>query len=376
MDHVCRKVRLRPARPSSTSAAAGAACCSTRWQNYGALGTGINTTTEQVAELRAEIARARADGQDQRRRVRLPRDSRPVRQAAVDRHARARRSRPARRGGARPRRRAEAGRRSASSISSAMSGSFDTEYYIRKYIFPGGWIPSLAEAIDAMERMRLEVLDVENLRRHYALTLDAWAERFDANWEAIHALDPRPLRRALPPHLAHVPVVVRRDVPRRATSRTHLFQVMVSKGNVGTNYPMSRVVPVSARCVTPYVDEDRATRRPTSPSAGASGRPRRRLGEGDVEPVPRPRAGRAPRIDLSHFDRCIARRHGRRPGGSGRHDDVRRPRRRDARARRDARRRPAAQVDHAGRRGRRRRASRRRRSARGSSTTRSWRWTC
>jgi hypothetical protein len=41
-----------------------------------------------------------------------------------------------------------------------------------------------------MERCGLEVLDVENLRRHYALTLDAWAERFDARWDAIHALDP------------------------------------------------------------------------------------------------------------------------------------------------------------------------------------------
>ena len=30
----------------------------------------------------------------------------------------------------------------------------------------------------------LEVVDIENLRRHYALTLDAWTERFDANWDA------------------------------------------------------------------------------------------------------------------------------------------------------------------------------------------------
>ena len=70
-------------------------------------------------------------------------------------------------------------------------GEFDTEYWIRKHIFPGGWIPSLARAIECMEQSGLEVLDVENLRRHYALTLDAWAERFDANWDAIHALDPK-----------------------------------------------------------------------------------------------------------------------------------------------------------------------------------------
>ena len=58
-------------------------------------------------------------------------------------------------------------------------------------MFPGGWIPSLADVIVAMEKAGLEVLDIENLRRHYALTLDAWAERFDRNWDKIHALDPQ-----------------------------------------------------------------------------------------------------------------------------------------------------------------------------------------
>lgn len=53
-------------------------------------------------------------------------------------------------------------------------GRRDTELFIRKHVFPGGWIPSLADAIVEMERFGLEVLDVENLRRHYAPTLDAW----------------------------------------------------------------------------------------------------------------------------------------------------------------------------------------------------------
>jgi cyclopropane-fatty-acyl-phospholipid synthase len=117
-------------------------------------------------------------------------------------------------------------------------GSFDTEFWIRKYIFPGGWIPSLHEAIDAMDANGLEVLDIENLRRHYALTLDAWAERFDANWEAIHALDPVRFderhRRIWRTYLWSCA-----EMFRSRTSRTHLFQVTVSKGNV-TDYPMSR----------------------------------------------------------------------------------------------------------------------------------------
>ena len=92
-------------------------------------------------------------------------------------------------------------------------GRRETEYFIRKYVFPGGWIPSLADMIVAMEQAGLEVVDIENLRRHYALTLDVWAERFDRNWERIHALDPAALRRALPPHLARLSAGLRRDVP-------------------------------------------------------------------------------------------------------------------------------------------------------------------
>ena len=117
-------------------------------------------------------------------------------------------------------------------------GSWDTEFYIRKYIFPGGWIPSLAEAIAAMDANGLEVLDIENLRRHYALTLDAWAERFDANWDAIQALDPVRFnerhRRIWRTYLWSCA-----EMFRSRTSPTHLFQVTVSKGNA-TSYPMSR----------------------------------------------------------------------------------------------------------------------------------------
>jgi cyclopropane-fatty-acyl-phospholipid synthase len=90
-----------------------------------------------------------------------------------------------------------------------------------------------------MERCGLEVLDVENLRRHYALTLDCWAERFDHHWDAIHALDPQRFderfRRIWRAYLWSCAEVFRAKVPQ-----IDLFQVTVSKGNVGTNYPMSR----------------------------------------------------------------------------------------------------------------------------------------
>lgn len=50
--------------------------------------------------------------------------------------------------------------------------------WIRKYIFPGGYIPSLSEIAPAIERAGLIVTDLEVLRLHYAETLKAWRERF------------------------------------------------------------------------------------------------------------------------------------------------------------------------------------------------------
>jgi cyclopropane-fatty-acyl-phospholipid synthase len=56
-----------------------------------------------------------------------------------------------------------------------------TSAFIRKYIFPGGYIPALSEVLPAIERAGLVVTDVEVLRMHYAETLKAWRERFLAN---------------------------------------------------------------------------------------------------------------------------------------------------------------------------------------------------
>ena len=112
-------------------------------------------------------------------------------------------------------------------------------FYIRKHIFPGGWIPSLTEAMNAMERCGLEVLDVENLRRHYALTLDAWGERFEANWETIHALDPKRFDQNFY-RKWRTYLWACAEMFRAKKGHTHLFQVLVSKGNIGGNYPMSR----------------------------------------------------------------------------------------------------------------------------------------
>ena len=56
-----------------------------------------------------------------------------------------------------------------------------TNPWIRKYIFPGGHLPTLSEMTPAIERAQLMVTDIEVLRLHYAETLKAWRERFLAH---------------------------------------------------------------------------------------------------------------------------------------------------------------------------------------------------
>jgi cyclopropane-fatty-acyl-phospholipid synthase len=67
-----------------------------------------------------------------------------------------------------------------------------TNPWIAKYIFPGGYIPSLSETMAAVERAGLLVCDIEILRLHYAETLKAWRERFMARREeAVQLYDER-----------------------------------------------------------------------------------------------------------------------------------------------------------------------------------------
>jgi cyclopropane-fatty-acyl-phospholipid synthase len=51
--------------------------------------------------------------------------------------------------------------------------------WIEKRIFPGAYPPSIAEMMTIFESGGFSVLDVENLRLHYARTLEHWLYRFD-----------------------------------------------------------------------------------------------------------------------------------------------------------------------------------------------------
>jgi cyclopropane-fatty-acyl-phospholipid synthase len=59
--------------------------------------------------------------------------------------------------------------------------------FVQKYVFPHGELPHLSRVVKDMAEAKLEVMDVETLRLHYAMTLSHWSRRLEANLEAARA---------------------------------------------------------------------------------------------------------------------------------------------------------------------------------------------
>ena len=65
-----------------------------------------------------------------------------------------------------------------------------TNYCTIRHIFPGGYIPSLAETLILMEKHGLDVRSIENVSSHYNRSVKQWLSNFEAHWQRIQALDP------------------------------------------------------------------------------------------------------------------------------------------------------------------------------------------
>jgi cyclopropane-fatty-acyl-phospholipid synthase len=106
-----------------------------------------------------------------------------------------------------------------------------TSAFIRKYIFPGGYIPSLSEVMPAIEKSGLIVTDIEILRLHYADTLKHWGERFAANRNKAKAIYDERFCRMWEFYLAASEAAFRwQDLV--------IFQIQIAKKN--DTLPMSR----------------------------------------------------------------------------------------------------------------------------------------
>lgn len=60
-----------------------------------------------------------------------------------------------------------------------------TNAWINKYIFPGGYIPGVAELVSHMTTENLQLVDLESLRRHYQKTLEMWHANFITHLDEI-----------------------------------------------------------------------------------------------------------------------------------------------------------------------------------------------
>lgn len=186
MDHVCRKLRLRPGERVVEAGCGWGALALHMAREYGVRVRAYNISREQIAFARA---RARAEGLEDRVEY-VEADYRSIRGEAdvfvsvgMLEHVGRRHYR-------------ELGRvidRCLSPGGRGLIHAIGTDFpsplnpWIERRIFPGAYPPTLAEMMAVLEPAALSVLDVENLRLHYARTLEHWLARYEAAADAVEA---------------------------------------------------------------------------------------------------------------------------------------------------------------------------------------------
>lgn len=104
--------------------------------------------------------------------------------------------------------------------------------WIARHIFPGAYPPTLREMMTIFEP-RFSVLDVENLRPHYARTCEQWLERFDEHIDKVRDMFDERFVRAWRLYLAA-------SHASFAVGHLQLFQVVFSRPDM-LDYPWTRV---------------------------------------------------------------------------------------------------------------------------------------
>ena len=94
--------------------------------------------------------------------------------------------------------------------------------WLEKRIFPGSYTPTVREMMEIFEPNGFSVLDVENLRLHYAKTLEHWLERFERNAEQIGQMFDDSFVRAWRLYLSG-------SIANFNTGSLQLFQVLFSR---------------------------------------------------------------------------------------------------------------------------------------------------
>ena len=105
--------------------------------------------------------------------------------------------------------------------------------WINKYIFPGGYIPNLAENIDHIMDAHLQVDDLEPLRRHYQKTLEIWTDNFHHVSESVISRYGERFYRMWDLYLQACAASFE-------SGNIDVVQYLLTKGASSTNLPMTR----------------------------------------------------------------------------------------------------------------------------------------
>ncbi len=106
--------------------------------------------------------------------------------------------------------------------------------WIKKYIFPGGTVPSLREIVTLLPDYNFYTLDIESLRRHYNRTLLCWRENFNNNIDEIEKIRGKEFARMWELYLCACAATFNNGI-------IDLHQILMSKG-INNEIPMLRVV--------------------------------------------------------------------------------------------------------------------------------------
>jgi cyclopropane-fatty-acyl-phospholipid synthase len=178
MDHVCRKLRLKPGEKVIEAGCGWGALALHMARHYGVRVKAFNVSREQIVYA---SQRARREGladqvefiEDDWRNMRDPCDV--FVSVGMLEHVGAENYR--RLGGVIDRCLSSDGRGLIHSI--GQNYPRPTDRWIKRRIFPGAYPPALRECMQVFEPYEFSVLDVENLRLHYARTLEHWITRYE-----------------------------------------------------------------------------------------------------------------------------------------------------------------------------------------------------
>jgi cyclopropane-fatty-acyl-phospholipid synthase len=231
MDHVCRKLRLRPGERVVEAGCGWGALALHMARHYGVRVRAYNISHEQILYARA---RARAEGLDERVEF-IEDDYRSIEgrfdafvSVGMLEHVGKEHYRTL--GGVIDRCLREHGRGLLHSIGRNRPSPMNA--WAERHIFPGAYPPALREMMGILEPWQFSVLDVENLRLHYAETLRHWLARYEQHAAEVRAMFDEHFERAWRLYLAG-------SVATFTTGHLQLFQIVFARQR-NNDIPLTR----------------------------------------------------------------------------------------------------------------------------------------